>query len=194
MAVDVLHRDSPRLPDYMERHDGLGCKMLKGSSAAVDTLARDMCTQIGNAMGGCTQNTSQFTAWINQQFIDQFLAHNVVGAPNALSLAFSTAYQATNPAKPAFVHITVDLTTTVAVGSPQANTCELVVGSTNAVASGTGSIEDTYRSDLSVTLISLGFTGRQSLKAIIPVGYWYAIRRTVGTGITIVSASDQAIG
>lgn len=167
--------------------------MLK-SASAVDALARDMATNIGNAMGGCMQTTPQFQAWWEQEFANQFAAHNVVSAPVSRSIAFSTAYQATDPTKPSFVRITVDLTTTVSIGSPQANTAELVVGSTNAVASGTGSIEDTYRSDLSVTLISLGFTGRQSLKAVIPVGYYFAIRRTAGTGITIVSASDQSLG
>lgn len=167
--------------------------MLK-SSSAVDAIARDMAVNIGNAMGGCTQTTPQFSAWIGQQFTDQFIAHNVVSAATPRAVAFATAYQATDPTKPAFVRITIDLTTTVGIGTPQANTAELVVGPTNAVAGGTGSIEDTYRSDLTVTLISLGVTGRQALKAVVPVGYWFAIRRTVGTGITVVSASDQALG
>lgn len=119
---------------------------------------------------------------------------NAFGAPVARSLSFATAYQASTPAKPALVTVIVDLTTTVAVGTPQANTAELIVGSTTGVASGTGTLADTYRNDLTVTLISLGFTGRQKLQASVPAGYYFAIRRTVGTGITIVSAFDQTVG
>lgn len=118
-----------------------------------------------------------------------------VGAPVARTLAFATAYQATTNTKPAAVSIVVDCTTTISLGSPQANTVELIIGATNAVASGTGTLADTFRSDLSVSiLISLGWTGRQSLQCTLPVGYYFAVRRTAGTGMTIVSAFDQALG
>lgn len=133
---------------------------------------------------------AQYTAFIDSAFA----AHNIISDVNARSIAFATAYQATNPAKPAFLKIIIDLTTTVGIGSPQANTVELIIGPTNAVAGGTGTVEDTYRSDLSVTLISLGFTGRQALQGILPVGYWWAVRRTAGTGISIISATDRTLG
>lgn len=115
------------------------------------------------------------------------------GAPVARTVAFATAYQASNPAKAANVVILVNLTLTVSVGAPQANTAELIIGPTNAVAAGTGDLADIWESDLTVTIISLGFTGRQSLRAMIPAGYYFAIRRTVGTGISIISAFDQQL-
>lgn len=111
----------------------------------------------------------------------------------SITPSFATAYQAVDPTKPAMITVIVDLTTTVAVGAPQANTVELIIGPTSAVAAGSGTLADTYRSDLSVTLISLGFTGRQKVFALLPVGYFWAIRRTSGTGITIVSAFDQTV-
>ncbi len=119
---------------------------------------------------------------------------NAIGTPNARSLSLATAYQATNTAKPAFVTVVLECIVTVGIGSPQANTVELIIGSTNAVASGTGTLADAFRSDLSVTLISLGWTGRQSVRANLPTGWYFAVRRTAGTGCTISSALDQAVG
>lgn len=118
-----------------------------------------------------------------------------VGAPVTRTLSFATAYQASTSTKPANVSIIIDCTTTVALGSAQANTVELIIGATNAVASGTGTLADTFRSDLSVSIIiSLGFTGRQALQCTLPIGYYFAVRRTVGTGMTIISAFDQVLG
>lgn len=119
---------------------------------------------------------------------------SLISAPNTRSVSLATAYQATDTTKPAFVTVILDCTVTVGIGSPQANTVELIIGSTNAVASGTGTLADSFRSDLSVTLISLGWTGRQSIRAQLPVNWYFAVRRTAGTGCTISSAIDQGLG
>lgn len=119
---------------------------------------------------------------------------SIISAPNTRSLSLATAYQATDNTKPAFVTAILECVVSVGVGSPQANTVELVIGSTNAVASGTGTLADAFRSDLSVTLISLGWTGRQSVRANLPIGWYFAVRRTAGTGCTISSAYDQGLG
>ena len=116
-----------------------------------------------------------------------------VGAPVARTLSFATAYQASTPAKAALVSIVVDLTLSLNVGSTS-NICELWMGPTTAVTSGTGVLADTYRSDLSVTLITLTFEGRQKVQAVLPANYYFSLNRTVGTGITIVSAFDQSLG
>lgn len=120
---------------------------------------------------------------------------NAFGAPTARTLAFATAYQATTVAKPAMVGIEIECAVTVALGSPTANTVELIIGPTNAVASGTGTKVDTMKSDLSVSiLLSLGFTNRQFLQASLPANYYFAARRTSGTACSIQSAFDQAVG
>lgn len=139
--------------------------------------------------GGAGYMISDGTSWTSSSYAFS------TGAPVSRTVAFATAYQASTPAKAAVVSVIIDCTTTITVGSPQANTVELIIGPTNAVASGTGTLADTFRSDLSVSiLISLGWTGRQALQCMLPAGYYFAVRRTVGTGMTIVSAFEQALG
>lgn len=119
---------------------------------------------------------------------------NAWGSPVTRTVALATAYQASTPAKPAVVTIIVESIVTVGIGTPSTNTLELIMGATNAVSGGTGTLADTYRLDLSVTLISLGLTGRQKLTCNLPAGWYFAVRRTVGTGASIVSAFDQTVG
>ncbi len=119
---------------------------------------------------------------------------SLISSPNTRSLSLATAYQATDTTKPAFVTVILECVATVGIGSPAANTVEMIIGSTNAVASGTGTLADAFRSDLSVTLISLGWTGRQSLRANLPINWYFAIRRTAGTGCSISSSYDQGLG
>lgn len=117
-----------------------------------------------------------------------------IGAPVTRTVTVATAYQASTSAKAAFVSVEIECTTTVGIGAPQANTIELVIGATSAVATTGGTRVDVFRQDLSVTLISLGFTGRQVLKACLPAGYYFAVRRPAGSGTTIIASFDQVIG
>lgn len=119
---------------------------------------------------------------------------SLFGIPTSKTVAFATAYQAANSAKPAIISVLIDTTVTVGIGAPTTNTVEMITGPTNAVAGGTGALTDRYRNDLSVTLISLGFTGSNKLTAFLPAGYWFAVRRTVGTGSSVNSAFEQAVG
>jgi len=130
----------------------------------------------------------------SSQVNDQIMACMcaMVQPPVARSLLFDMAYQASDPTKPTAISIVVGLVTNITIGSAS-NTAELVIGATSAVSSGTGVLADTFRNDLSVTLITIGLTQRQKLMAFIPAGYFFAVRRTVGTGISIISAYDQAL-
>lgn len=118
---------------------------------------------------------------------------NAFGAPQTRTLSLATAYQASDPTKPAFVTVIVDLALSISIGSAD-NAVELIIGPTNAVAGGTGLLADRWRNNLSVTLITLTFNGTQKLSAALPIGYYFAVRRVTGTGITISSAFDQAVG
>lgn len=163
-------------------------------AAAATAAAMAQC--ISGAMGN-GPTTPDYTAWITAQFDAQFATHNRINPRTDRSLTFATAYQLANPNKPGFVNVQFELATTVTIGAPQANTLILYVGSTTGVASGTGTdtrVGDIYRNDLTVTLISLGLTSRGTLKATLDVGEYFALVRTVGTGTSIVSAFDQAIG
>lgn len=122
----------------------------------------------------------------------------VVGSPNALSPAFGTAYQAANPAKPSFISVMIDTAYTVTVASTQADTVELRIGSNSTqVAAGTGGfVAATFRSSLTgiALALGLGVGQRNQLTAMLPTGWFYALRRTQGTAATITSATDQSIG
>lgn len=118
---------------------------------------------------------------------------NAISAPNTRSVSLATAYQCTDSTKPCFVTIIIDLALSISIGSA-ANTVELIIGPTNGVAGGTGTLADSWRNDLSVTLITINLTARQKLAANLPAGYYFAVRRTVGTGMSIASAFDQVVG
>lgn len=120
---------------------------------------------------------------------------NAIGAPNTRTVTFATAYQATDITKPAFIQVAISCTATVALGSAQTNTVELRIGSTNSVASGGGTQVDVTSTSLSVSvIISIGWTGQQTLKASLPIGWYFAARQTAGTGCSVQSAADQSVG
>lgn len=120
---------------------------------------------------------------------------NAIGSPNARTVAFATAYQATDPTRPAFVQVAISCTASVALGSAQTNTVELRIGSTNSVATGGGTQVDVASTSLSVSIIiSIGWTGQQTLKANLPIGWYFSPRQTAGTGCSVASSSDQSLG
>lgn len=120
---------------------------------------------------------------------------NSFGTPNARTVAFGTAYQATDITKPAIVTVLYSCALTAALLSPGSSTLELRYGPTNAVASGGGNMADTYSQSLSVSIVlSLGWNGAGKLWAALPTGWYFAARQTVGTGCSISAAADQAVG
>lgn len=137
---------------------------------------------------------------------DQSLAINlkgapgpaVIGTPNALSPAFGTAYQATDPTKPSLISAMIETIYSITVGNTQADTVELRIGPVQAtVANGSaGTAVATYKNSLTgITLsIGMGTINRNQLSAILPTGWYYALRRVVGSIATITSATDQSLG
>lgn len=124
---------------------------------------------------------------------------NAVSSPVVVSPAFGTAYPATVPSKPSFISAMIDTAYTVTVATTVADTVELRIGPNQAqVAAGTGSsvAVATFRSSLTgiALAIGLGMGQRGQLSALLPTGWFWALRRTQGTNATITSATDQAIG
>lgn len=121
---------------------------------------------------------------------------NAFSYPNARTFTLGTAYQATDTTRPAVVGVEVTCTATVALGSAQSNTVELRIGSTNSVATGGGTRVDSSGTSLSVSIVvSVGWTGVQTLKGNLPVGGWFAARQVAGSGCSITANSyDQAVG
>lgn len=153
-----------------------------------------MSTVSGGTPSSFTNATVNGVAMTSPVTIDgTTMLPTAIGAPVTRSLSLATAYQASTPTKPALLKVEITCVTTVGVGSPQTNTIELRIGPNNTVASGGGTRADVFRSDLSVTLISLGWTSQGVLRAEIPAGYYFSINRTVGSGTSIVTAYDQAL-
>lgn len=122
---------------------------------------------------------------------------SVFSSPTSRSLSLSTAYQATNPAKPAVVVITLQSTSSISLGGAVNNEGIIYIGATNAVASGTGTAVGQYKNNLGGTLViglNLNNQQAQTTTFALPAGWYFAVRQTSGSGLTIVSAFDQQSG
>lgn len=120
-------------------------------------------------------------------------AADTIGPPVVRTLALATAFQASDPTKPAYV--TINLTSvanlTLAVGTT--NTADIVIGATAAVATGVGTVIGKYRNSLTGTLIvGLGINTDSAVTILLPLpaGWFFAIRQT-GGAVVITSAFDQ---
>lgn len=120
------------------------------------------------------------------------------GAPNSRTLAFSTAYQATDATKPAFVSATVEAFYPSLLIAAYNDIVELRIGPTAAtVADGTGGYQvATWRLAFTavVTLVGSAIGGRGQLSGMLPAGWYFSVRRVSGTVATISSGMDQGLG
>lgn len=123
---------------------------------------------------------------------------STISDPNAISAVFGTAQQATNPAKPSFVSAVIQTIYDVTLAGTAADTVELRYGPVQAtVANGTGGFSvPAFASSLTgITLtIGLGTISRSQICALIPAGYYWALRRVTGSTATIIDATDQSLG
>lgn len=120
-----------------------------------------------------------------------------VGAPNSRSLSLATAYQATDNSKSSLVTVTLTSSAALTLSGGTTITGTLVIGSTNAVASGTGNVVCNYSNGLTGTVVlgvNMGNVQTASYSVMLPAGWYFAVRQTAGTGLSIVSAFDQALG
>lgn len=123
---------------------------------------------------------------------------SIVSSPTVVSPVFGTAYAATTPTKPSFISAMIDAAYSITVAGTMADTVELRIGPVQAtVANGTGGTAvATFRASLTgiALTIGLGLGQRNQLSALVPVGWFWALRRVAGTTATISSATDQSIG
>lgn len=119
-----------------------------------------------------------------------------VGAPNTRSMSLATAYQCTDNTKPCLFTITLQAQSSISLSGAVNNEGQVLIGSTNAVASGTGTPVGRYANNLGGTLvIGLNLTSAQanSYSIVVPAGWYIASRQTAGSGLTVVAAYDQAM-
>lgn len=117
-----------------------------------------------------------------------------IGTPTTRSLSLATAYQCTNTAQPCLFTITLQSQSSISLGGAVNNEGQIVLGSTNAVASGTGTALVTYKNNLGGTLVvGLNLSSQQANSYVVPVpaGWYLAVRQTSGSGLQVVSAFDQ---
>lgn len=123
-------------------------------------------------------------------------ATNSVGSPTSRSLSLATAYQATTTSKPAVVTVNLNSTAGLTLTTGATNTAQIVIGSTNAVASGTGTVIGNYSNSLTGTLVvglAINTASASPITFVLPANWYFAVRQTSGT-VSITSAFDQQIG
>lgn len=118
------------------------------------------------------------------------------GGPTSRTLSLATAYQATDSTKPSFVTINLTSTANFSLIGGTTNSADIVIGSTNAVASGTGTVFGKYANSITGTIaigLNMNSQSAQTYTIPLPVGWYFAVRQTSGT-VTITSAFDQSVG
>lgn len=119
-----------------------------------------------------------------------------VGVPSARTFSLATAYQCTVTTRPCILVITLQSTSSISLSGTSNNEGIVTVGSTPGVATGTGTNLAPYKSNLGGGLVvGLSITNQQtnSYTVIMPIGYYIAVRQTVGTGLQIASAFEQPL-
>lgn len=118
-------------------------------------------------------------------------------APTARTFALATAYQCLANTKPCLVTITLQSQSSISLSGAVNNEGQIVLGSTNAVASGTGSAVAHYKNNLGGALVvGLNLSSQQAntYTVAVPAGYFFAIRQVSGSGLQVVSSWDQQVG
>jgi hypothetical protein len=135
----------------------------------------------------------------NQEILNKPTIPAAPGTPAASGgLALATAFQAANNAKQAFITLILESTSTsTLLASTMSNEASIYIDSTNGVATTGGTKVGTYKNDVANTL-ALGLTTTQkiaqSISFVLPVGWYYAIRQTAGTGISVTDKCEATIG
>lgn len=135
--------------------------------------------------------TGSYPDLINKPTITPF----AFGSPNVRTVSLATAYQATDPSKASVVTVTLQAQSAISLTGANNNEGTIVLGSTSAVASGTGTTIANYKNNLGGGLVvglNLNIQTAQTYTIAMPAGWYFAVRQTTGTGLAVVSAFDQA--
>lgn len=119
------------------------------------------------------------------------------GSPSTRTVALATAYQCTTPAKPCLVTVTLQSQSSISLAGASNNEGAIMLGSTSAVAAGTGTALAAYKNNLGGGLVvglNLNSTQANTYTVPVPANWYFAVRQTAGTGLQVVSAFDQLVG
>lgn len=121
---------------------------------------------------------------------------NALGSPTTRTLSLATAYQCTDNTKPCIATINLQSTATISLSGGATNTGNALIGSTNGVATGTGSILCVHgNSNTGALTIGLNLSTIATTQCTMPVptGWYFSVRQIAGT-VSILSAFDQSVG
>lgn len=119
-----------------------------------------------------------------------------ISSPNSRSLTLATAFQATDNSRAAMVTVNLTSTATLSLSGGTTNSATVVIGATNAVASGTGTVINSYSNSNTGSLtigLNLSTVSAVPVTFALPKNWFFAVLQTSGA-VTITSAYDQAIG
>lgn len=120
----------------------------------------------------------------------------VAGSPNTRTVSLATAYQATTTTKSAIVNVTLSSTAAISLSGGATNAAKVYIGSTNAVASGTGTPICSYANSNTGTLtigLNISTIATTPCSFILPSGWYFAVVVSTGT-VTVASTYDQSAG
>lgn len=112
--------------------------------------------------------------------------------PTVITPLFGTAYQAADSTKPALISIMTRATYNITVAATYTDTVELRIGQVAAdVAAGTGASIKVAEAIFGITGIALavgmGLDQENQLVSTLPIGWYFAVRRTNGTRAVIAA-------
>jgi hypothetical protein len=118
--------------------------------------------------------------------------------PVVVTPTFGVAAQAADPAKPALISIMARATYNITLAATFTDTVELRIGAVAAdVAAGTGASIKVAEAIFGVTGIALtvgmALDQENQLVATLPIGWYYAVRRTNGTRAVIGPCVSQPL-
>ena len=113
------------------------------------------------------------------------------GTPSAIAVTFGTGTRPTDTTKAYLVSVTIEATYSISVAGTVGDTCELWVGPANTVGTTGGSLVESWGASLTgiLTLVGAGMRARGCVRAMVPAGYYFAVRRTLSGTATIQSAT-----
>lgn len=135
--------------------------------------------------------------WISLNSLITFptQAPPTVGTPTSRSLSLSTAYQATTSANAAVVTVNLTSSASLTLTTGTTNTASVIIGSTTAVASGTGTTIGQYSNSLTGSLViglNVSTSSQSPITFALPAGWYFAVIQGTGS-VTISSAFDQKL-
>lgn len=113
------------------------------------------------------------------------------GTPTAISVSFNTGTRPADTTKPYFISVTIDANYSISIAGTVGDTCEMWVGSASTVGTTGGALVESWKASLTgiLTLVGAGMGARGCVRALVPAGYYFAVRRTVSGTATVQSAT-----